>query len=266
MNVTYLDVDHTQTPYDEITGENRDAFERRLLISWLYHDHALEGIALSRPDIDRALEEKPCRNYSDGEVQKSLCRLKEGIQYIKSEAREGRELTLDWIRNLHVRLCDEDEEAAGRYRQRDTSPGVYNLDIVKSNSISYHFHKLLEDFHEDYETLHPVRRAAMTHWEFMTVFPFDERTGVVGRLLMNFLLFKNDYPPALIHATDRHHYFQALRGHRDDLVPVVADGIKSTIGAASEFTDQEYVNGDRGATGTDSYRNLEDGDSRRRAR
>jgi len=269
MNLTYLEIDHARTPYDTLAGERRDQFERRLLVSWLYHDHALEGIALSRADIDRALEHKPCRNYSEGEVQKSLCRLNNLISYIREEAREGHELSLDWIRDLHVRMCDDDEDAAGRYRQRDSSPGVYNLDIVKANSISYHFHKLLDDYREEYMEFHPVRRAARTHWEFMRVFPFDGRTGLVGRLVLNYLLLKNDYPPALIHATDRHRYFEALRGHREDLVPVVSDGIKSTIGAAAEFTDQEYVNGDDDQLSGDragDARELDEGERHRRAR
>jgi len=239
MNLTYLEVDHARSPYDALTGEQRDAFFERLALSLLYHDHALEGVPLSREKIERALEGKPCRSYCDEQTHKSLCRLREGLFQVRREAREGRPITGEWIRDLHGRFCDEDEEAAGRYRQRDTSPGVYNLDIVQSNSISYHFRQFVEECQGDYQQLHPVRRAAVAHWNFMRVFPFDQRTGVVGRLIMNFMLMKNDYPPATIHAMDRHHYFQALRGHESDLVPVVVDGIKATIQAAEVFSDEQ---------------------------
>lgn len=265
MNLTYLEFDHTRTPYDALTGKHREEFQDRLTLSWLYHDHALEGVALSREEIERALDCKPSRNYCDGEKQKSIRRLKREIERIHREAREGRTLTREWIRDLHIRMCGSEDEAAGRYRQRDTSPGVYNLDIVQSNSISYHFHKLLDDYREEYCNFHPVRRAAITHWEFMRVFPFDDRTGVVGRLMLNFLLLKSDYPPATIHATDRHHYFQALRGHREDLVPVVVEGIQATIAAAETFTDEAVERGIEEG----SYRSVESVDNepepRRRA-
>ena len=240
MNLTYLEVDHARSPYDALTGEQRDAFYERLALSYLYHDHALEGVPLSPRKIRRALEGKPCRNYCDEQTHKSLCRLREGLFRIREEAREGREITGGWIRDLHCHMCDEGEEAAGRYRQRDTSPGVYNLDIVQSNSISYHFNKFVEDCQGEFRQIHPVRRAAVAHWKFMRVFPFDDRTGVVGRLIMNFMLMKNDYPPAAIHAMDRHHYFQALRGHESDMVPVVVDGIKATIDAADAHRKGDY--------------------------
>lgn len=241
MNLTYLEVDHARSPYDALTGDQRDAFYERLALSLLYHDHALEGVPVSRTKIERALEGKPCRNYCDEQTHKSLCRLREASLQVRDEALDGREITRDWIRQLHCHFCDDGEEAAGRYRDRDTSPGVYNLDIVESDNISYHFKKFVEDCRDEYQQFHPVRRAAVAHWKFMRVFPFDEKTGIVGRLLMNFMLMRNDYPPATIHAMDRHHYFQALRGHESDLVPVVVDGIKATITAAEEFAGSQEM-------------------------
>ncbi len=235
MNLTYLEVDHARSPYDALKDEGREAFFDRLVLCLLYHDHALEGVPLSTDEIERALDGKPCRNYCDEQIQKSLRRLRASFYSVREQAREGRELSVDWIRQLHCDLCDDDEEAAGRYRQRDTSPGVYNLEIVDSSSISYHFHKFIDDCQGEFRNYHPVRRAAVAHWQFMRVFPFDERTGIVGRLLMNFMLWRNDYPPATIHAMDRHHYFQALRGHESDMVPVLVDGLKATISAAENF-------------------------------
>ena len=235
MNLSYLEVDHTRSPYDALSGSEREEFHERLALSLLYHDHALEGVPLERDEIDRALTGKPCRNYCDGEIKKSLRRLKQAFGDVRRDARQGEELSVEWLRALHVHMCDEGDEAAGRYRERNTSPGVYNLKIVKSDELEGHFYQLIEDYREEYRHYHPVRAAAVTHWEFMRLFPFDERTGVVGRLMMNFLLMRADYPPATIHAMDRHHYFKALRGHRSDLVPVVVDGVKSTISAAEEF-------------------------------
>jgi Fic family protein len=235
MKLTYLEVDHARSPYDALTGRQREAFYDRLALSVLYHDHALEGVPLSRDEIDRALDEKPCRNYCDEQIKKSVLWLRDSMGSVRGEARDGREITVDWIRQLHCDLCDDDDEAAGAYRERNTSPGVYNLDIVDSETVGERFEEFVADCSGKFRRYHPIRRAAVAHWEFMRVFPFDDRTGVVGRLLMNFMLWRNDYPPATIHAQDRHHYFQALRGHRSDMVPVLVDGLKATISAAEDF-------------------------------
>lgn len=234
MNLTYLEIDHARGGYDALTGEELAAFNESLRFCWLYHDHALEGIPLTRDDIDRALACKPCRNYVDGQVKKSLRRLNRAFEYIDEQARQRVELSVDWLRDLHTRLCD-DEDAAGEFRERNTSPGVYNLKIVDSSELDERFEAFIDTYREEFANYHPVRAAALAHWEFMRLFPFDEKTGMVGRLMMNFLLLREDYPPATIHARDRHHYFQALRGHRSELVPVIVDAVRTTISAAEEF-------------------------------
>lgn len=242
MNLTYLEIDHQRSHYDRLTGPARDAFMDRLALGWLYHDHALEGVVLTQRDIWRALTGQPVRNYCDGVVQKSLCRMRDiALSFFDPESRPE-ELSMEFIKDLHVRLCDPGDENAGRYRKRDTSPGVYNLDVCPQGSISYYFRKFMDCYEQELVNYHPVRAAAIAHWEYMKIFPFDEKSGVVGRLMMNYLLVKNGYPPAIIHAMDRHLYFSALDGHRTDLVPVVVDAVRSTIDAARVFSEQYVEN------------------------
>lgn len=234
MNLTYLEIDHQRSPFDRLTGPARDAFLDRLVLSWLYHDHALEGIVLTQRDIGRALSGQPVRTYCDGLVQKSLTRLRE-LALSFFEETTPQPITMDLVKDLHTKLCDPGDDCAGRYRKRDSSPGIYNLDVVPAGSISYYFRKFIEMYETELVHCHPVRAAAIAHWEFMKVFPFDEKSGVVGRLLMNYMLISNGYPPAIIHAMDRHHYFAALDGHRTDLIPVVVDALRSTLEAARQF-------------------------------
>ncbi len=238
MNLTYLEIDHQRATYHDVVETDGEAFRDRLALSWLYHDQALEGEVISQEELDRALSGAPARNYCDGVLLHSLRALRNCIDYIYESAERDDELSIDWLRDVHTRLCRDDEERAGCYRKRDTSPGVYHLDVVQSNSLSYHFHKFIDTYQSELKATHPIRQAAIAHWDFMHVFPFDDRTGVVGRLMLNFLLLKNNFPPAIVHATDRHHYFQGLRGARADLVPVVADAVRSTIAAARAFQSE----------------------------
>lgn len=238
MNLTYLEIDHQRSVYHDVVETDGKGFRDRLALSWLYHDHALEGEVVGAEDLDRALQGLPARNYCDGVLLHSLRAMRECIDYIHESAQRGDELSLEWLRDVHKRICPDDYDAAGQYRKRDTSPGVYHLDVAAANSISYHFHKFIDTYRDELAEMHPVRQAAIAHGEFMRVFPFDERTGVVGRLMLNFLLLKHDFPPAIVHATDRHLYFGALNGHHTDLIPVIADATRSTIAAAQAFQDR----------------------------
>lgn len=238
MNLAYLEVDHQRNSYINMPASVREVFMERLLLSWLYHEHALDGVVLTATDLGRALQGLPARNYCEAQTQLSLRRLKGCIEYIERSAARGDDLSNEWLKDLHTRLCADGDENAGRYRKRDTSPGVYNLTVSPAASISYYFRKFEDMYNEELSGYHPLRAAAIAHWEFMRVFPFDERSGMVGRLMMNFLLLRNGYPPAIIHAHDRHHYFAALNGYRTDLVPVVVNAISSTIQAARVLSTQ----------------------------
>ncbi|RDV38309.1 Fic family protein [Bradymonadaceae bacterium TMQ3] len=238
MNLTYLEVDHQRSIYNAMPDELRPSFMERLKLCWLYHDHALEGVVLSSDEIARAMERMPCRTHCESVTQHGLRALYEAIDFIHASAERGDELSVEWLRELHQMLCMPGDDAGGRYRKRDTSPGVYHLTVAPASSISYHFHKFMDVYEEELRALHPIRQSALAHWEFMRVFPFDERTGIVGRLMLNFLLIKHRFPPAIVHGCDRHTYFAALNGHRNDMVPVTIEAIRATLQAAKTFQRQ----------------------------
>jgi len=83
---------------------------------------------------------------------------------------------------------------------------------------------------------HVIAHAAMHHAWFERIHPFTDGNGRVGRLILNFLLIQNGYPPAVIPAAKRRRYLQALRtadgGNPNPLTEVVA---RAVSGALSRF-------------------------------
>ena len=58
--------------------------------------------------------------------------------------------------------------------------------------------------------LRPLTRAVLTHLEFVTIHPFIDGNGRLGRLLMYYALLGAGYPWVTIRSDDRHPYFRAL--------------------------------------------------------
>ncbi len=56
-----------------------------------------------------------------------------------------------------------------------------------------------------------VSLAALFHYRFVRIHPFDDGNGRISRLLMNYILLKNGYPPVVIKSADKHNYLAALR-------------------------------------------------------
>ncbi|MBN1157265.1 Fic family protein, partial [Candidatus Woesearchaeota archaeon] len=69
----------------------------------------------------------------------------------------------------------------------------------------------------------PLVLAAVIHNQFENIHPFQDGNGRVGRLLLNFILLKNRYPPINIHLENRREYYNILQEYRNnhDLKPTL---------------------------------------------
>ncbi|RAJ87515.1 Fic family protein [Chitinophaga dinghuensis] len=63
---------------------------------------------------------------------------------------------------------------------------------------------------EDAGELHPIQLAALLHYRFVRIHPFDDGNGRLSRLLMNYSLLRNNYPPVIIKSEDKRNYLFAL--------------------------------------------------------
>lgn len=71
---------------------------------------------------------------------------------------------------------------------------------------------LMEWYRKESEVkeLHPVQLAALFHYRFVRVHPFDDGNGRTSRLLMNYILLRNGYAPVVIESADKKNYLAAL--------------------------------------------------------
>lgn len=241
MQLTYIDLDRRVAQYRSqrwVAPRNWDALQKRLALSWLYHDHALEGIALQPEDIHRALHNQPARHHCDGLLLKKIRQNMAGFESTTKALRDGLVLDLEGVKQFHVFLCKEGAAPAGRYRKHEGPIAPYTHELTHPPSISYRLRKLVDNLENLYPTMHPVRAAALLHHEFMAIWPFDGRSATAGRLLLNFWLMSAGYPPAIIHGMDRQSYYNALEGEPEAMIPVIVNALEGTLRCAESFFSQ----------------------------
>jgi len=74
--------------------------------------------------------------------------------------------------------------------------------------------ELMEGIFKEYgklkKSLHPVELAAWLHNRVVQIHPFTEGNGRTARLLMNWVLMKNKFPPAVIEKRNKQEYYGAI--------------------------------------------------------
>jgi Fic family protein len=72
----------------------------------------------------------------------------------------------------------------------------------------------------------------------LRVFPFPTDSGKVARLLMNLMLLRSGYPPAIIHSTERQRYYEALKGSLPVIISMVSESIFNALQSIEKRLDE----------------------------
>lgn len=74
--------------------------------------------------------------------------------------------------------------------------------------------RLMEEFFKAYRkqkrSLHPVELACWLHNRLVQIHPFTDGNGRTARLLMNWILMRNQFPPAIIEARNKEDYYKVI--------------------------------------------------------
>jgi len=137
------------------------------------------------------------------------------------------------ILDIHRLILSKIEDAnAGRYRSvavRIAGTTAVLPNPVKVPSLMAEFVQWLRAAQG-----HPAETAAQAHYRLVSIHPFVDGNGRTARLLMNLILVREGYPPAIIRKEDRRRYINALEkaqtgGSLDDFSSLMYESIDRSL-------------------------------------
>ena len=217
-------------------------YRDRLDVSWIFHDNALEGVVLSFAELKAAIDQRIISDVTLIPMYEEVRNHKLAVDFVReaqSAAKKPLAIDLELVRKLYAILTPEAAAKGYPYRRENPLHRLYYHEIAPPEKISYKMRKLGEWLEsEEFRDLHPITRATKAHFRVLSTYPWTKNSGKVARLLMNFMLIRHGYLPAVIHSIERQRYYEVLRYENESLLNLVVESLENSIETTNKFLDE----------------------------
>ena len=224
------------------------SIQNKLRISWTYDSNAIEGSTLTRNETAFFLEEgltvagRPLKDFLDAKNHAAA------IDWLYEVIDAGRPVGERFVKDINALLLDGVSSTRartpdGHIIDKDLHPGQYKRlpnHVLRHDGSIHHYVDPLQvqpQMRALFEwagrsQYHPGVVAAIAHFNFVRIHPFDDGNGRGARILMNTLLIKSGHVPAVVRVEDRQPYLAHLetadRGDLAGFVGFILDSLRQT--------------------------------------
>ncbi len=233
-----------------LSEKDKERLSRRFTVDFNYNSNHIEGNTLTYGQTEILLLFGKVIGEANVRDVEEMTASNVGLRMMIEEATmKDMPLTQNFIRTLHKTLLREDYTVyrnlpggmqtsyvihAGQYKTRlnsvitrygdrfeyatpEETPGLM-YDLVNWYNIA-----------EREGKLSPVELAALFHYRYIRIHPFEDGNGRIARLMVNYILTRHNYPMIVVRSREKSKYLEAL--HQSDLAvgPVPSDGAHADL-------------------------------------
>lgn len=219
-----------------LSEKDRERLSRRFTVDFNYNSNHIEGNTLTYGQTEILLLFGKVIGEANVKDVQEMTAGNVGLRMMAEEAAmKDMPLTQNFIRILHKTILREDYTLyrdlplglqtsyvvhAGRYKTRPNSVITRYGDRFEYASPE-ETPALMEDLVDWYNAaeqkgkLSPVELAALFHYRYIRIHPFEDGNGRIARLMVNYILSRHDYPMIVVRSRKKNDYLEAL--HQTDL-------------------------------------------------
>lgn len=180
---------------------------KNFIIEFAFNTTSIEGNTITLQQARNLLEEGLAPK---NKTLREIYDLQNTEKIFLSLIESNKGISHDLIIDTHSGLMDNIDARKG-YRTIDIRVVRSNFDATPAPYIKTDMGLLLKWYEQNKKKLHPLALSAIFHHKFEKIHPFMDGNGRTGRMLLNFILIKNSYPPLILHKKLRLGYLDVLR-------------------------------------------------------
>nr|WP_314287934.1 Fic family protein [uncultured Capnocytophaga sp.] len=247
-----------------MSPENQRRWDKKVRLEFNYNSNHIEGNTLTYGEtellllFDETHGSRPMRDYEEMKAHDVA------FQKIKEWAADTETpLTEQDIKNLNQIILVQPfwkdaitpdgqptrrQITVGNYKTQPNSVRLPNGELFEYTApqeVPIQMQALMEWYRDEQTALHPVILAAMFHYKFVCIHPFDDGNGRVSRLLMNYVLLAHKLPPVVIKSSDKQNYLHTLHladtGQYEAFIRYIAEQVVSSLEMAIKAAKGESI-------------------------
>ena len=240
-----------------LSDRDREMLSRRFTIDFNYNSNHIEGNTLTYGQTEILLLFGKVIGEADLRDVQEMTAGNVGLKMMTQEAQlKDYPLTQNFIRTLHKTLLREDYTIyrtlaggvqtsyvihAGQYKTRPNSVITRygsRFEYASPEETPAFMTDLVNWYNEAEQSgkFTPIELAALFHYRYIRIHPFEDGNGRIARLMVNYILLRNGFPMIVVRSRKRNEYLEAL--HKTDLTV----GASPYLGAyASKRDIQQFL-------------------------
>lgn len=205
--------------YRPLTKDEVLRLREEFLINFTYNSNAIEGSTLTLQETAMILKEgitiseKPLKEHLEAVGHK------DAFYYIEDLVKEKEQLSERMIKEIHSLVLMDKPQHRGTYRRIPVIIQGAVHEPPQPYLVPLQMEQLVREFNGEMEGLHLIEKVSLFHLKFEGIHPFIDGNGRTGRLLLNFELMKEGYPPINIKFKDRRKYYDCFNDYHNQNNP-----------------------------------------------
>ncbi len=241
-----------------ISQEVQNKIDQKFMLEFNYNSNHIEGNTLTYGQTEMLLMFGKIDGNAKMQDLEEMKASNVGLKMVKEAAQDKNQpLSEYFIRVLHQTLLREDYTVyrqlpdgthtsyivhAGQYKTRPNSVITKTgerFEYASPEETPALMKDLIEWYNQEEQagTMTPIELASLFHYRYIRIHPFEDGNGRISRLIVNYILYRHDYPMIIVRSDDKDKYLDALNSCDITIGLIPSDGAHANLEDIQPFVD-----------------------------